>query len=80
MEQLNNVLGNAQDAALGYQLPTPSLRNYYRDENERVFWVEGEIGENLLNLVKMVMRCNKEDEGIDIEKRKRRNERKPCQG
>ena len=69
MEDLKNVLQGAQDAALGYQLPNPGLRDYYRDEHERVYWVDTEISDNLLDLVKMIIRCNKEDKDVPVENR-----------
>ena len=70
MEELNGVLDCVQESALGYELPNPGLRNFYRDEIERVYWVDDEINANLLELVKMIMRCNKEDKDIPVEERK----------
>jgi len=70
MEELNKVLQGAQDAALSYQLPNPGLRDYYRDEAERIYWVDDEITGNLLDLVKMIIRCNKEDKDIPVAERR----------
>ena len=57
-------------SAANLQLPDPTLLDYYRDEEQRIFWVDGEIDESLLDLVKMIMRCNKEDKDLPVEQRK----------
>lgn len=55
--------------AANLQLPDPMLRDYYRDEEQRVYWVDDQIDSSLLDLVKMIMRCNKEDKDKPIEER-----------
>lgn len=55
--------------AANLQLPDPMLRDYYRDEEQRVYWVDDQIDSSLLDLVKMIMRCNKEDNGKPVEER-----------
>lgn len=62
---MNGVPAEIQDASL----PLPFLRDYYRDEAERVYWVDDEINASLLDLVKMIIRCNKEDKGKAVEER-----------
>lgn len=69
MEENKNVLDGISEEVMDVTLPLPFLRNYYRDEAERTYWVDDEINASLLNLVKMIMRCNKEDEGKSIEER-----------
>ena len=51
-------------------LPNPALLDYYKDSQERVYWLEGEVCEDTLELVKVIMRCNKEDEGLSPENRR----------
>lgn len=51
-------------------LPDPSLLDYYKDAKERVFWLEGDVEYETLDLVKVIMRCNKEDEGLTPENRR----------
>lgn len=53
------------------QLPTPELLTYYKGLKEREYWVEGEITEDTLELVRLIINWNKEDLRLDI------NERKP---
>lgn len=48
------------------QLPNPALRDYYQDEQRRVFWLEDEVGDDTLELVKVIMRLNHEDARASI--------------
>ena len=43
------------------QLPNPTLLDYYKDTESRVFWLEGEVNDETLELVKTIMRINHED-------------------
>lgn len=70
-ELLGNVLLGIPEATANLQLPDPELRDYYRDEQERVYWLDSQIDCNTLDLVKYIFRCNREDEGIPVEQRKR---------
>lgn len=44
------------------QLPNPTLLDYYKDTEQRTFWLEGEVNDETLELVKTIMRINHEDE------------------
>ena len=71
MEELvGNVLLGIPKSIANLQLPDPHLRDYYLEEQERIFWVDDQINENLLELVKMIVKYNKEDKDIPIEERK----------
>lgn len=48
------------------QLPNPSLIEYYKDEKNRIFWLEGEIDASTLDLAKVIMRINIEDNEAEI--------------
>lgn len=69
MNELENLLLSIPENVANLQLPDPDLRDHYLDEQDRVFWVTGEINDGLLNLVKMIMRCNREDNGKATENR-----------
>ena len=69
MSELGNVLLSIPDSIANLQLPDPDLRNFYQDEQDRVFWVSGEINETLLDLVKLIIRYNKEDKDKPVEER-----------
>lgn len=66
---LDTILNGVPTAVANMQLPDPDLRNYYRDETDRIFWVDSNIDDNTLDLVKMIIRCNQEDKGKAIEDR-----------
>ena len=66
---LDNILVGVEEGIANLQLPDPQLRDFYRDEQERVFWVDDQIDEGLLDLVKMIVRCNHEDKGKSVEER-----------
>jgi ATP-dependent protease ClpP protease subunit len=51
-------------------LPDPTLVNYYRDLENRVYWLTEEIGECTLDLVQYITRWNREDRGVPVEERK----------
>lgn len=69
MEEIKNALNGVPSDVVDMTLPPPFLRDYYRDEAERVYWVDEEIDSSLLDLVKMIMRCNKEDKDKSVEER-----------
>lgn len=67
---LNDVLVGVAEPIANLQLPDPNLRDYYRDEEDRIFWIDSEIDASTLELVRMIMRCNREDKGKPVEERK----------
>lgn len=71
MNELENVLLSIPESVANMQLPDPDLRDYYLDEQNRIYWVDTQIDDSTLGLVKFIIRCNKEDAGKSIEDRKR---------
>lgn len=69
MNELENVLLSIPSYVANLQLPDPELRDHYVDEQDRVFWVTGSIDDGLLNLVKMIIKCNREDKDKPVEER-----------
>ena len=69
MEELNNLLLGIPESVANLQLPDPQLRDWYLDEQNRTFWVDTQIDERLLDLVKMIIKCNKEDKGKPVDER-----------
>lgn len=53
-----------------YSLPDDSLLSFYTDLEERIFWVSDEINNYSLNLAHYILKWNREDRGIPVEKRK----------
>jgi ATP-dependent Clp protease protease subunit len=66
MSELNNVLLQIPESIANLQLPDPDLGDHYLDEQDRIFWVTGEINDGLLDLVRMIIRCNREDKGKPV--------------
>ena len=69
-EMLNGILVGVPEAIANLQLPDPDLRDYYRDEEDRIFWLDDAVGDCATDLIKMIIRCNKEDSGKAAEDRK----------
>lgn len=69
-EMLNGILFGVPEATANLQLPDPDLRDYYRDEEDRVFWLDDAVGDCATDLIKMIIRCNKEDKNKDTKDRK----------
>ena len=70
MDELNELLVEIPESTANLQLPDPQLRQYYLDQQDRIYWVDDEINDSLLELVKMIIRCNKEDKGLAVNARK----------
>lgn len=72
MNEFNNaILECITEDVANLQLPDPKLRDYYVNEHNRVYYVDQQIDESTLDLIKFILKCNKEDEGKTIEERKR---------
>jgi ATP-dependent Clp protease protease subunit len=68
-EMLNGILVGVPESTANMQLPDPDLRNFYRDEEDRIFWLDTNVDDCTLDLVKMIIRCNRMDSGKSIEDR-----------
>lgn len=70
-ELLTSVLTGIPESVANMQLPDPDLRDFYRDEQDRVYWLDTQITDGSLDLVKFIAKCNAEDHGKPTEERKR---------
>ena len=68
MEEITTTI-ETPDVILDGSAMLPSIRNYYRDEEERVYRLDHDITEEDLALVDLILRCNKEDKGKSVEER-----------
>lgn len=66
-DSLLMLLGGDSDANL--QLADPSLVNFYKDLENRTYWIDSEITDGLLELVQYILRWNREDKDISPEER-----------
>ena len=69
MDLLENVLFGVPEKVANLQLPDPDLRDYYKDEVNRIFWLDTDITHLSLDLVRMIIEYNKEDKGKPVEER-----------
>ena len=63
MESMNIILPKE---VANMQLPDPQLRNFYADLSNRSFWIDNELNEYLLELIKYIVQWNKEDAKIEF--------------
>lgn len=70
MKEFENVCDGVAEGVVDLSLPTPFLRDYYRDEADRIYRLDHDITEEDLELVKIILRCNREDVGKPAENRK----------
>lgn len=63
--ELDDLLGALDDPA-NLKLPDPSLRDFYRNEAHRTYWLNTEIDDNILYLVRLIMRWNEEDAALNL--------------
>lgn len=66
-----NLMVGVPEGTANLHLPDPILRDYYRDEQDRIYYVDSAIDDTTLDLVKFIFQCNKEDAGKPVEERKR---------
>lgn len=67
---LNNVLIGVPENVANLQLPDPTLRNLYRDEQDRIFWLNDSVEDCAQDLIEMILRCNREDKDKPVEERR----------
>lgn len=52
------------------QLPDPALVQYYSDLENRIIWLDDEVGEDTLYITKYILQWNQEDKHLSPEERK----------
>lgn len=71
MNEFENVLLSIPSSVANLQLPDPDLRDFYVDEQHRVYWIDSQVDDSTLGLVKFIIKCNKQDVGKPVEERQR---------
>lgn len=69
-EILDNILAGLPEGAANLQLPDNNLRDYYRDEANRVIWIDDQVEGASLKVVEKILAYNREDFNIPVEERK----------
>ena len=70
MNEFDNVCDGVSEDVINVSLPTPFLRDYYRDEADRIYRLNHDLTDEDLALIDLILRCNKEDLGKPVEERK----------
>ena len=69
-EFMDSLLVGMPEGVANLQLPDPVLRGMYLDEQDRIYRLDHQLTDNDLELVDMILKCNKEDKGKSVEDRK----------
>lgn len=67
---LENILAGIPTNIANLQLPDNILRDYYRDEADRVIWIDDQIDDSTTKVMDRILRYNYEDKNIPVEERK----------
>lgn len=67
---MDDIVLNLPRNVENMSLPDPELVTFWRDEQHRVLWFEGEVDDGHLEFVRKILQWNQEDAGIPIKKRK----------
>lgn len=68
--ELENMLIGVPDTVANLQLPDPTIRDFYRDEEDRIYRLDHDLTEDDLDLIKLILRCNQEDKNKPVDERK----------
>lgn len=69
-EFIERLLSLAVAPDSNLQLPDPMLLQYYQNMENRIIWIDGEIGNDTLDLITPILRWNREDQSLPIPQRK----------
>lgn len=58
------------EAVENLQLPDPKLVVYYQNLENRIIWLDQEVDEDCLDIIRNILRWNQEDKGVPAEQRK----------
>lgn len=67
---MDEILQISVPSSANVQLPDPTLKNFYEDLENRVYWMNDEISEYTLDLAQYILRWNREDRDKPVEERK----------
>ena len=70
LDELGDILSGMPLDVANLQLPSPELRNYYRDEQSRIIRISGEINDYTIGVVDRILYYNSVDKNIPVEERK----------
>ena len=65
-----NILVQIPQSVENLSLPNPELLTYYSDLEKRIIWLEEEVAEPSLEIVRKIIEWNRADEGVEPKDRK----------
>ena len=68
--KINEFAIEIQEKVKNSNLPDPELIDYYTDIENRHIWIDFDIDDSLLEIVKQIFKYNQEDKNIPVENRK----------
>lgn len=68
---LSALVKNIPEYYPNLALPDPVLVEHYTSEQNRIYWLDTQIDDSTLALVRFIIKCNQEDMGKSIEERQR---------
>lgn len=71
MNNFKTLVNPIPEHIANLDLPDPKLVEYYSNEQDRIYYVDTAIDDSTLDLVKFILKCNKEDMDKTVEERKR---------
>lgn len=69
-DNLTVIMNDLPLEVANLRLPSPTLRDWYRDEEARIIWLDSEINDDALDVSRRIFYYNKQDKDIDIKDRK----------
>ena len=66
---MSDVYVNIPQSVENLSLPNPELLTFYKDLEKRNFWLEDEVGEHTLEIIRKIIEWNREDEGKEATER-----------
>lgn len=67
---MENIMVHIPQPLENLQLPSPELVTYYKDLAERGIWLDTEVGDQTLEIIKQIVEWNREDKDIEPKDRK----------
>jgi len=64
------VIAIPQTAKETMSLPDPDLLQYYKDMENRVIWITGEINDSIYDTIQLILQYNRDDREVEPEQRK----------
>ena len=69
MDDIGEIVLGIPEPVANLQLPDPDLRDFYKYESKRIFWLNDNVENCAEVLIRLILECNAEDKNVPVEKR-----------